>query len=280
MPKRLVGFLPRSNTGKFIRLLRQSQCSRLPVPAFRHVISPWNKLPRMESIVHVRARSLCMLMALMVASGCVESHPNADCAWPSENHNRGLYYDAEFAEDLAIRYADAHSGPRSGHFEGFAEYWHTRDRCMALLFSEVARAHGVDEDQVRRALTARPLAIDAIIALPYVLLYTLASNAVVSRIHERRRGQELASASMVMVAYISIVTSAAGVLIGEAWSGIAETIRLNNGHLSYRTDRNPWAGHYPILFIAALALFWCVFALRTDGCLGLRILRIQTRKSS
>jgi hypothetical protein len=173
-----------------------------------------------------------------------------------------LYYDAEFAEDLAIRYADAQAGPRSAHFEGFAQYGRTRDQCMAQLFSEVASRHGVGEDQVRGALAARPVAIDAMIAVPYVLLYILASNAIISVIHARGRHDELSSASRVMITYSSLVTSAAGVLLGQAWWGVAESLRLGNGHLSYRTDRNPWAHHYAILFIAGLVLYWFVLKFR------------------
>src|SRR5690242_15200212 len=96
----------------------------------------------------VNARGLILLSMLAFASGC-NRHPNADCRWPPDNGSRSLYYDAEFAEDLAIRYADAHTGPRSGHFEGFAQYGRTRDQCMASLFAELASRHSVAEDQVR-----------------------------------------------------------------------------------------------------------------------------------
>ena len=211
----------------------------------------------------MRLRSVSILL-LILATGCARRRANADCYWPSDNHNRSLYSDAEFAEDLAIRYADAHRGPRSGHFEGFEVYRRTRDECMAGLFAEVAAAHRVNQEQVRRALEHRPIAIDLIIALPYSLLYIFAVSIIISRIEARDRDQ-LTSAPSVVVAYTSIVISAAGVLLGQAWSAIAECIRLGNGHLSYRTDRGPWAQHYLILFIAALAVFWCVFAFRSNA---------------
>jgi len=133
---------------------------------------------------------------------------------------------------------------------------------MARLFAEVAVAHGVNPEEVRQALKARPIAVDVIIALPYLLLYIFAVNAILSRIDKAHELDQLSSPSTFMVGYTSIVTSAAGVLLGQAWSAVAEGIRLGNGHLSYRTDRGPWAQHYVILFIAALAVFWCVFVLR------------------
>jgi hypothetical protein len=213
----------------------------------------------------VRRGSLNILLLFVLASGCSRSRPNADCYWPLDDPSRSLYFDAEFAEDLAIRYADAQRGPRSGHFEGFGDYGRTRDQCMARLFAEVARVHGVSQGQVRQALDNRPIAIDLIIALPYLLLYTFAVNFVISRIDKKDNSDHLSSASLVMVGYTSIVTSVAGVLLGQAWSAIAETIRLGNGHLSYRMDRGPWAHHYAILFIAALAVFWCVFACRSNA---------------
>ena len=213
----------------------------------------------------MRLGSVGIVMLLVLASGCARRRPNADCNWPSDNHIRSLYFDAEFAEDLAIRYADAHRGPRSGHFEGFEVYGRTRDECMARLFAEVAAAHGVDQQQVRRALQNRPIAIDLIIALPYSLLYIFAVIAILSRIDKEHDPDTFSSPSMVMVGYVAIITSAAGVLFGQAWSAIAESVRLGNGHLSYRTDRGPWVQHYLIVFFVALAVFWVVFVLRRNA---------------
>ena len=59
---------------------------------------------------------------------------------------RHLSDDAEFAEDLAIRYADAYRGPHSGHFEGMPEYGRTRDQCVIALFKVIGSSHGVTEE--------------------------------------------------------------------------------------------------------------------------------------
>ena len=213
----------------------------------------------------VRVRSVSILLLIVFATGCARRRPNADCYWPSDHQNRSLYSDAEFAEDLAIRYADMHRGPRSGHFEGFEVYGQTRDQCMARLFAEVAAAHGANQEEVRQALTARPIAVDLVIAVPYLLFYIFSVNAILSRIDKPHELDQLSSPSIFMVGYTSIVTSAAGVLLGQAWSAIAETVRLHNGHLSYRTDRGPWVQHYVVVFVAALAVFWCVFILRRNA---------------
>ena len=57
-----------------------------------------------------------------------------------QTDQRHLSDDALRAEDLAIRYADSHKGPRSGQFEGFASYRQARDTCMTALFRAVGRS--------------------------------------------------------------------------------------------------------------------------------------------
>jgi hypothetical protein len=57
--------------------------------------------------------SVTLLVSLTIV-GCIRREGrNADCKWPAEisrqsANARHLSADAEFAEDLAIRYADAH----------------------------------------------------------------------------------------------------------------------------------------------------------------------------
>ncbi len=67
------------------------------------------------------ARSVVLLACLM-AAGCMRRDGrNSDCRWPTEAAGqspdaRHLSADAEFAEDLAIRYADVHHGLRTPGF--------------------------------------------------------------------------------------------------------------------------------------------------------------------
>src|SRR5215471_11549343 len=59
-------------------------------------------------------RLVIVMVFILGAGGCVRRDGrNSDCRWPGETSNhpdsaRHLSADAEFAEDLAIRYADAH----------------------------------------------------------------------------------------------------------------------------------------------------------------------------
>jgi hypothetical protein len=156
------------------------------------------------------------------------------------------------AEDLAIRHADDLRGPHSGHFEGMAEYGRLRDQYMEEQFKSVAARHGVSEAQVRESLTHRPPGVDLLVMLSFAALYALIAGVVARQLH-----------SIVMTAYVSIVLSAASVLLGEQWAGLVESLRLGTGHLSYRADRIPWSHHRLSLFVACVALYWFVAIVRS-----------------
>lgn len=85
-----------------------------------------------------------MFALLLCGAGCVRrTGRNSDCRWPAETiehaaDTRHLSADAEFAEDLAIRYADAQYGLRTPHYVSGEAYDAARDRCLETLFEEVA----------------------------------------------------------------------------------------------------------------------------------------------
>jgi hypothetical protein len=100
---------------------------------------------------------LVVVMALVLgAGGCVRRDVrNSDCRWPGETSNnpataRHLSADPEFAEDLAIRYADTHFGLRSPNPSETYEV--ERDQCMERLFEEIGKEHGVPVGQVSGSL--------------------------------------------------------------------------------------------------------------------------------
>ncbi|HXM09918.1 MAG TPA: hypothetical protein VN946_08245 [Terriglobales bacterium] len=120
------------------------------------------------------------LLIVLGAAGCVRRDGrNSDCRWPTEasNHSADARYlsaDAEFAEDLAIRYADTHFGRHNSSEEKGLE----RDRCMAKLFEEVAKERGVSVEQVSSSLGHNRAYIDVAEILPFALLYGLAAVAI------------------------------------------------------------------------------------------------------
>src|SRR5262245_38166784 len=125
------------------------------------------------------ARLVSCLIVLACLTACPRHRPaNSNCEWPKEaradaldlsqvSEMQHLSDDAEFAEDLAIRYADLRRGP---------DYVRTRDDCMARLFGVIATNHGVTFEQVRASLGRRRLNFDAGVILSFALLYGLGAS--------------------------------------------------------------------------------------------------------
>ena len=146
----------------------------------------------------IRAAALPMLF-LVAAAGCVRRDGrNTDCHWPGEiaakalkadqpGYGKHLSEDAEFAEDLAIRYTDAHHGPRSGHFESHEAAGRARNRCLTAMFGEVAKAHAVTPAEVFKFLGRNRGLIDLAVNLPFALLYGFAMSMIAGRILSRHR---------------------------------------------------------------------------------------------
>jgi hypothetical protein len=206
--------------------------------------------------------NLCLL--LMCMPGCVRREGrNQDCRWPGEpaaGHAVTAYHlsrDAEFAEELAIRYADTHHGLRSRHFESLEIYVQSRNRCLGTMFSEIGKTHGVAPAKVFEALGRNRTELDLAVNLPFFLLYTLAGYLVVRRIWSRYHSDGWIVAAA-LIAVCSLVFGVGGVLLGEMWSATIESIRIDSGHLSYRTERLPWIRYQRELFCVNVVLFWIV----------------------
>lgn len=173
---------------------------------------------------------------------------------------RHLSADAEFAEDLAIRYADAHYGIHSP--TPSEEYGFKRDQCMAALFADVAKEHGVGAEQVSSALGKNRTYIDAAVYLPFALLYCAAAIALAAWIWRRYPPIDNDwKPGVVMTVFLSLAVAAGCVLCGEQWGWVAETYRIGNQHMSYRGNRLWWGRHRPELFTGAVVGFWVFAAL-------------------
>src|SRR5579863_2735026 len=213
---------------------------------------------------------LLSLLILGSLTGCTRHAPlNSNCEWPPEtspgalnpadpSQQRHLSDDAEFAEDLAIRYADARRGPHSGHFEGMPEYGYTRDRCMATLFTAIGNTHGITEEQVRRSLGRRRTSIDLFVILSFVLLFGFCASLLTQRIVRRYPVGDGWIRPVVMTTFTAVAASACGVLAGEQWSIMLESLRVWSGHLSYRIQRIPWTQHRLSFFLGGIILVWLI----------------------
>jgi hypothetical protein len=209
-------------------------------------------------------KSLALLIAMvfiLYVGGCVRRDGrNSDCRWPGETSihpvsTRHLSAGAEFAEDLAIRYADAHFGRHSPNPS--EKYEAERDACMERLFEEIGREHGVPVGQVSDSLGRNRAYIDLAELLPFALLYALAA-IVGARIIWRRYppAEDGWAPGIAMALFVSLASAATSALLGEVWNWIVEGHRIGNSHMSYRADRLFWHNHRFELFVAALLIFW------------------------
>ena len=220
-----------------------------------------------------RAALLCFVLLFCFCRRACAVQRNSGCRWPAQTPRQldlsksaartRLRQGAQLAEDLAIRYADAHNGPNSGHFESWAAYNNARDLCMDWLFANVATDDGVTAQAVSAAVTQRPMAFDLAVTLSFAVFYFLVANAMAQRIWRRFPIQDGWIAGVIATAAVSIVVGAAGVFTGAIWAGTAESIRLGTGHLSYRLNRVPWRHHQFALFMVAIALFWIAAAVQS-----------------
>jgi len=213
------------------------------------------------------------LLVLVCIPGCARrDRPDSNCEWPhetaialdlsKERQLRHLNDDAQAAEDLAIRYADAHNGRRSGNFVGLKEYARARDKCMAALFQAIGNNHAVTQTQVRESLAHRRTSLDLAVILSFAVLYGAGASSMARQIWRRFPPDEGRIVGAMITLIASAVVSLAGVLLGEIWSLAIETFRVGNGHLSYRVDRVPWVQHRLGLFVGGVVLFWLVAGFR------------------
>ena len=216
-----------------------------------------------------------LLTACVCLEGCVHGQPRAaKCEWPAETaspfarstqtNRRHLTSEALRAEDVAIRYADSHNAPHSGHFEGFAAYTRTTDSCMTALFAVVAHNHGVSLQEVRKSLDRRPLSLDLAVMLSFAVFYGLVAYRVAGRVRSNfpLDGGSDSAAAVAVTVLTSLFVSGLAVLIGEWYSLVAEMMWIGNGHLSYRVGRIPWNHHRLGLFFTGVICFLVIAALR------------------
>lgn len=162
---------------------------------------------------------------------------------------------------MAIRYADTHHGLRTrGHVSGEA-YVAARDRCLGTLFDAAARAHGIPADRVARALGANRLGIDAVVHLPFLFFSGVVAWLAARWVWRRYPLREGLVPGAVMTIFLALSFALGSVMLGEMWSWFVESWRLDNGHMSYRSIRLPWARYRTELWTGMLLLFIAVAAL-------------------
>jgi hypothetical protein len=128
---------------------------------------------------------------------------------------------------------------------------------MGTLFEEIAKEHGVPVERVYSSLGRNRAHIDLAVNLPFALLYCFVAAAAARMIWRRYPlAEEGWIPGAIMTLFVSLAFALGGTMLGQIWSGIAETYRIGNDHMSYRAFRLLWARHPVVLFTGALIAFW------------------------
>ncbi len=218
------------------------------------------------------------LLALLVVStsGCIDrTRVNASCQWTGDTnfpidlenavHRQHLVDDAQLAEELAIRFADAEHKRLFGYegHGGLIGRGRLRERCMATLVEAIERNHAVTAEQVLDARAQRDARFDAAVLLSFVVPYALGA-AGVWRLVRRRFSSDTRSVRLAALIVTSCVVGAAALLMFPLWGAVWEFARVGNGHMSsFRAARAPWIRHVGELYAGGVVLF-CAVAFMYD----------------
>jgi hypothetical protein len=214
-------------------------------------------------------RTALLLLCVVISPACIiaPDRVNVDCNWTHDPSGRSeeshLLRDVAVAEELAIRYADAHYGYASGHHAGARAYESASDQCLATLLTTIATNHSVDAGHVRSLLHRRSPIYDVVVVfLPMALLLGMSADAVVRWIRRRFTSDEKFMRTLSLITS-SIVLTVIELQVGSIWSFLSEEeIRLRTNHLSYRAFYVPWSRHAVAILLGGFCLFWIVASVR------------------
>ena len=207
------------------------------------------------------------------ATACIDrSRLNANCEWSSDRagtldvarpaDDRHLVADAQLAEGLAVRFADAEHRRRFGYggHGRLLEKGEVLHTCMDRMVAAIERDHGVTAAQIDAARGRRSWWFDGPVIGVYAVWYVLAV-ALLSRWLQRRFVDASRPLRAAIGAASSTAASAVGIQLGVVWSAIWETVRIGDDHFgSFRATRPPWDGHLAVVFAGAVILYWIVAA--------------------
>lgn len=205
--------------------------------------------------------------------GCIpRDRVNTACEWAGDTgftldprnptHWAHVVEDAQLAEELGIRYADAEHGRRFGveHHGGLLDNGRVRKTCLSRMFGAIERNHGVTAGQIRVARGHRNCAFDIAVALLFVPFYSLGVAVACRRLYRRFRSDD-GYVRWGATGLASLAVSLLGAQCFRLWGGVWEVIRVGNGHMtSIRVaSQTHWIKQYPGAdVIASVLLFWLI----------------------
>jgi len=208
-------------------------------------------------------RHAAATVLILLSAACIRRDGrNSDCRWPGSDPGAPLAAEAEFAEDLAIRYADVHHGLRSRGFASTDVYRAERSRCMVQLFGRIAEDRHITVDDVRHALKHGRPWVETALVLPAAIAYMAACLVLFRMLWLRYPPASFGwTAGILAAAALALLLAVTFTLVGEFYYTVAETFRTGNDHMSYRTERYVWVRHRAAIFALSLAVA-SIFAAR------------------
>ncbi len=211
--------------------------------------------------------------------GCIDrDRVNRTCEWTGDTpfpldsqnpaHQQHLIADAQLAEELAVRYADAEKQRRVGGTAccgGLLDHGRVRNDCMAHLVDTIEKSHAVTAEQVQVARGQRNRTFDLAVGLLFFPLYSFGVTIACHRLRLRFSSDQR-SVQLVATGLASVAVSLLGLPFGQLWLMVWEAVRVGNGHMStFRAaSYDPWPHEYlGVLFAAGVLQFWLIALL---GC--------------
>jgi hypothetical protein len=177
-------------------------------------------------------------------------------------HQRHLIEDAQLAEELGIRYADAEFGRRFGveHHGGLLDNGRVRGECLSRMFYAIENNHGVTSEQIRVARGQRNQEFDLAVALLFLPLYSLAATIACRSLYRRFSPNE-PYVRLAATGLTSLAAAFLGMQCFRFWAAVWEVIRIGNGHMTSirAASSSRWPQQYGGAdFIGCILLFWVI----------------------
>ena len=192
--------------------------------------------------------------------------------WNKPAHRQHLIHDAQLAEDLAIRHADAEFNRLYGYeaHGGLIDNGRVVRECMARLVDAIEANHAVTPEQVTIARGQHNLWFDLATACSFVPIYFWGALAVCRRLF-RRFAADPPPVRWLAAGLASVVVTFLGLQVGQLWGSVWQAVRVRNGHMSpFRAAIHTlWAHqHVGVLCVVGVALFFVAAATWRRGAVG------------
>jgi outer membrane murein-binding lipoprotein Lpp len=199
------------------------------------------------------------IVATVLLCGCIDSsRVNDTCSWSDSVARRldltqrddreHLRQDAEIANELMVRFGDAHLRHNPEIQRPF------RDRCISATIDSIVARHGVTRADFHAAERMRVWWADFLIVfLPLGVLTVLAMDAATRRVCRSFDPEDRVPAAVSLFLLVPVVAVLA-LAVMNFWSFSAEGFRLRDGHLSNRAFLIPVVTHGWLAYAATLVI--------------------------